>query len=399
MPDSVFEIYTPANLHRLPWPDTADGAYARAWLEPLMRHGTRAFFDNIEAEVLAVSNGEIVFPIILANALRQEMLHLPGLQDTLERNAYVCSPSSHYIDYALEEIEIELGDSPRWMRRSLEILIQRLGAVLQGLKFEKVVYVNNWLLSTNLYPAFQLGHLEAIRDLLVRRFPEHALMFRSVNVDLNQDIYSALRELNFIEMLSRQVYILDPSTGLHHKKKSYKRDLKVARKSEYRWLTHDEIQWHHIPRIRQLYDDLYLRKYSELNPQFNEYFIRESLERRWLNYAALERNGRIDAMSGYFERNGVITTPMVGYDTSLPQSLGLYRQLTLQLIQEAEAQNWIVNFSSGVSGYKAARGAHPALEYNLVYARHLQASRQAPWRLLQGLSRALMEPLMQHMQL
>ena len=49
----AFEIYTPETLHRLPWPETPDGEYARAWLEPLMQHGTRSFFDNIEAGVLA----------------------------------------------------------------------------------------------------------------------------------------------------------------------------------------------------------------------------------------------------------------------------------------------------------------------------------------------------------
>lgn len=377
-------LYGRHNLHELVWPDTPDGRYAQSLLPALIQQGTLAYIDNIDAEVQVLKWGDLVFPLVIANPLARV------------KNSYVCSPRCHYLDYARAEVRLEMAEQPL-LRKSLEALIRALEACFVPLNFEKAVYINNWLVSTNLYPHFDPDQLDVLRDFLLPLFPGHALIFRSLNPVLNAPLMAGLEGAGFGRLFSRQVYLLDPAKGLYLRKNPYKEDLRLARKTRYRWREHADLREADLPRLRWLYDDLYLRKYSFLNPQFNEAFMRQCLHKGWLQLAALEADGRIDAVLGFFERDGVFTTPLVGYDTSLPQKTGLYRLITVRLFQEAAQRGWILNHSSGVSRFKTLRGCEPALEYNLVYTQHLSPSQQLPWRSLERLSQALIEPLVQKM--
>lgn len=374
------------NLHQLQWPETAYGNYARSLLSAWIQQGTLSYIENIDAQVQVLQAGELVFPLVKSNPQARI------------QNSYVCSPVCHYLDYAREEVRLEMARQPI-LRQGLESLINTLKNAFVPLGFDQALYVNNWLVSTNLYPRFELDSLKAIRDFLLRAYPTQALIFRSLNAELNQRLIEALNALGFVSLFSRQVYLLDPARGHYQQRHAYKEDLRLARRSEYQWLEHEDLKARDIPRLRQLYEALYLRKYSYLNPQFNETFLRGCLEHGWLKLTALHKEGRIDGVLGYFERDGVFTTPLLGYDTSLPAKSGLYRLLTVRLIQEAAKRNWILNHSSGVSKFKTLRGCEPALEYNLVYYQHLPASQQIPWRSLDLLSQNLIIPLVQKMEL
>ena len=61
-------------------------------------------------------------------------------------------------------------------------------------------------------------------------------------------------------------------------------------------------------------------------------------------------------MLGYVERGGLITAPLFGYDTGLPQSLGLYRMLSALVALEGLRRQKEVHLSAGVGGFKRARG-------------------------------------------
>lgn len=66
----------------------------------------------------------------------------------------------------------------------------------------------------------------------------------------------------------------------------------------------------------QLYNMLYLGKYSPLNVQFNENFIYEfGLQKEIFTIKALrnKHTNSIDAVLGYYRMNGVMTTPIFGY--------------------------------------------------------------------------------------
>jgi hypothetical protein len=380
------QIYDRRSIDQVPWPATPDGAYARSLLGPLIHHGPQRLIDNADAEVRVLVAGDLVLPLVLGN-------HTPAI-----KNSYVCSPTTHYIDYAKREVEIELHGQPL-ARALLPPMLDLLRPLLLWSKFERVVFVNNWLLSTNLYPAMPHELLRSLRDALVCSFPEHAIVFRSVNDQLNVALMQQLRRLDFRQVFSRQVYILDPRDSGYQQKKSYQKDRSLARRSAYTWAEAAQIQPADIARIKALYDDLYLKKYSFYNPQFNRQFFAEALRERWLTLMVLKQEGRIDGVLGFVERNGVMTTPLIGYDRSVDAAAGLYRLISLKLVDEAAARGLILHQSSGAAAFKRHRGSIASMEYNLVFDRHLAPRYRLPWQLLAALSRAVIAPVMRRYQL
>ncbi len=90
-----------------------------------------------------------------------------------------------------------------------------------------------------------------------------------------------------------------------------------------------------------------------------------------------------------------MTQPVFGYDTGKPQKLGLYRLLSLHVLEEGRRLGLRLNASGGVGEFKRLRGGIATLEYNAVYQRHLPPARQRPWRLLKRLLDAVAVPVIQ----
>lgn len=382
----MIRLYDRETIDQVPWPATPDGDYARRVLEPLVRDGPQRYIDNVDAEVLVLTAGAIVLPVVVPR---------PAI-----RNSYVCSPTTHYIDYAKREVELELHDQ-RLLRTVVPPLLDAFKPLLRWSRFERVVYVNNWLLSTNLYPPLDPATIEQIRDALIRCFPQHTIIFRSVNERLNTPLLHDLIRLRFRPVFSRQVYILDPvaEQRRYRKRKAFRSDVLLAKRSEYQWLSAEQLDSSTSERLVELYADLYLHKYSFDNPQFNARFVTAALRDGWLKIWALAHNGRIDGVLGYVERHGVMTPPLLGYDRSLPASAGLYRLLSLKLVQEAEQHGLVLHLSSGAAAFKRHRGSTPAIEYNLVYDQHCAPRQRMPWRLLELLTRRAIVPIMQRFKL
>jgi len=62
--------------------------------------------------------------------------------------------------------------------------------------------------------------LRTLHERLRETFPRHALVFRSVNHELNGEIGHGLRALGYRAIFSRQVYLPDPPTGAPRQKQS-----------------------------------------------------------------------------------------------------------------------------------------------------------------------------------
>ena len=77
-----------------------------------------------------------------------------------------------------------------------------------------------------------------------------------------------------------------------------------------------------------------------------------------------------------------MTPPLVGYDTSLPQEVGLYRMLTADLSQTGIQRGLIAHQSAGVASFKRRRGFVGAIEYTAVFHQHLPIQRRWIWWLL-----------------
>jgi hypothetical protein len=375
------EIYNKDNIDSLKWPENREGEFARNYLYHLVKQGTLKYVDNIDVEIQVIIFANHLLPISVSN-----------MQPTV-KNSYVCSPTSHYIDYGKVEADIELNNK-RLLKNLSHLFLNTFNYLFNKLSFEKVIYVNNWLLSTNLYNEMDLAYLEPVRDFLVKTFPGYAVIFRSVNDMYNVPLYDKLKELNFHHVFSRQVYILNTANTSYKKKDSYRKDLKVKKRTAYYWEEAAKILPADISRLRWLYDALYIEKYSPLNPMFNENFIAETLNNKCITYKVLKKAGEIYAVIGYIECSGVITAPVFGYDTSLPATEGLYRLAALRILEDAEINNWIVHMSSGVSRFKLHRGAEASIEYNMVYYAHLPRPQRIPWKILEKFTDYLVIPVM-----
>jgi hypothetical protein len=360
------------------WPASDDGDYARRYLGPLLARGPEAYIANAHTRLWVLRAGPLALPV--------------SAGDFHPENSYVCSPYAHYVSYALQEFR-ELKNPP--LEAPLRLLFRGLGVYLRRSALDRVVYVNNWLLSTNLYPAGAAEQAPAIAQALAAEFPDRAVVFRSVDACGNPELLAALRAAGGRPVFSRSVYYQDVGSAYVQRKRQFREDLKRFQRTPYQVLDGAELSAADAPRLLELYSGLYLNKYSRFNPIFTLDFIRLALAEKLLHVKALARNDRIDAVLGYVARRGLITAPLFGYDTTLPKESGLYRQLSTLISLEAQARGDVLHLSAGVGPFKRLRGGLPAIEYNAVFDAHLPAWRRRPWALMQAVADQLAIPVIQ----
>ncbi len=382
---SRVSLYSREELHQVEWPDTADGRYARGYLEPLMAQGTSGFIPNAETELLLARLDNLVLPVTVNHAEYG--------------NSYVCSPYTHYVRYAKQELS--LLQSPL-LEKGLTLLLDGLGGLMKRSHINRVVHINNWLLSTNLFPRMSGEQAAAVLQAVREKYPEHAVILRSLTPALHGELLEALRAEGCKLVPSRQIYLFqagDPEFGNAKARWLLKRDGELMDKTGYAFVSGEDITAADYPRVAELYKLLYLDKYSYDNPQFTEAFIALAHRTGALTLHGLRKDGRLDAVMGYFCRNGVMTTPLFGYDTGVPQSVGLYRMLSACLIRQAREAGVLLHESAGAAQFKRNRGAVADFEYSAVFDRHLPPGRRWCWTLLAQLLNRIGVPLMRKLKL
>ncbi|MCS5734057.1 ATP-grasp domain-containing protein [Herbiconiux daphne] len=309
--------------------------------------------------------------------------------------SYVVSPLSHYVHYAREE----LGNlESRAARVVASGVLTVLGRVLATGRIDDVVIVGNALLSTNLLPDVGEAALQRLTTELAAAHPGRAIVWRSVH-GRGSRLPDTLRRSGYRLIPSRSVLFTptrdDEWAGL----RDSRRDRATLDASGYRALRPpvDDATGMSHPHVRQriaeLYDLLYVGKYSTLNPRYTADFVGLAQRSGLLDFIVLERNGRIDGVFGFRVAHGLLAAPLVGYDTALPQSAGLYRMLTYLIARTAHEHDVELHNSSGVAQFKRNRGAEAEIEYTAVYTRHLPAPRRAAWALLEIVVRRIAVPL------
>ncbi|MCA9837225.1 MAG: GNAT family N-acetyltransferase [Trueperaceae bacterium] len=370
------ELFSKDNLDTLVWPATPDASYARKMLEPFFKHGVQRYIQNVHnTELFLLKLDNTLLPLTLSH------FH--------PENSYVCSPYSHYVLYGGYEETKHIGNP--LLGKAIRIALGPVATLLRWLEFDRVVLVNNWLLSTNLYPGLNEPQVEQLVRALPELFPERAIVFRSVDAYQNPQVFSSLLRAGYRMVLSRQVYYQEPQQAL--KKKQVKLDKRVMAKSQLRLENLEAASDAEIARLLALYNQLYLEKYSYFNPQFSEAFLRLSLENGLVSYQVLKMDERIVAVLGFFWRGKVMTQPIFGYDLGLSQDYGLYRLLSLQTLLEGARRGLSVHASAGVGEFKRLRGGVRVTEYNAVFDRHLPSYRRLPWQGLEGVSSRIAVPL------
>ncbi|HEY5800173.1 MAG TPA: hypothetical protein VIT92_08125 [Burkholderiaceae bacterium] len=344
---------------------------------------TAPFIRNLHARIEAVAWGDDSMPVTVNSGEAG--------------NAWVCSPLATYRDYAVEEIRRNL---PGAAAGPLSLLCRGFGYALQRAGIDRAVALNNWLLSTNLYPPLQQGLLRRQLDDALQRWPGHALWFRSLNDGMNADWLAALRQLDFVLIPSRQVYLYgdDPLALQTHG--NFQRDLRMLHATALHRTDGSDFTDADYVQAAHLYEELYLQKYTPLNPQYTPLFIRS-----WHRAGLLQLRGFRDAhgtligVVGIFRQGGALTAPILGYSMALPQTAGLYRLLIAAVLEEAMQTRATVNLSAGAAHFKRLRGGKPAIEYSAVLATHMPASTQRAIAMLSALTIRFGIPIMRRFEL
>jgi hypothetical protein len=344
---------------------------------------TARAIDNVSTRIDSVGDGAHRVPVSINQSE-------PG-------NSWVCSPHTAYARYSIEELAR--------LRRPLLTLPLAAGCRLLGGYFwrsglDDVVAINNWLLSTNLYPEF---HAQAVRGWLCEaldRWPGSAIWFRSLNPRYNPEWLGQLSDMGFKLIPSRQVYLYDEINLTSRSPVNLHRDLRLLKKSSAP--RGDAASWsgRDFERAADLYALLYRDKYSELNPTYTAAFLRTWHGAGLLDLSGFrDEEGSLKAVLGIFAVGGTMTVPIVGYDTHQPPKAGLYRLLMAAAYERAAQSRCRINLSAGAAQFKRLRGGVGTLEYSAVYDRHLPRGRRRAVSLLSLLTRALGVPLMRRLEL
>lgn len=357
------------------WPAGCD---SRAYIEGIARAGVGAMIPNVATRWMALRSGARVYPVTINEG---------GVG-----GSYVCLPHSAYILYARAELDIvDTG----WLRPLLRAMIAAADRLLRWGQVNRVLHIDNWMLSTNLHGDWQGDDLPAIRAFLAERFPTHAIAVRSVDGWSSPALLDAARSDGWRLLASRQIWVTGDLETQWRARRNTGHDFRLLRRSglvidEFAVMTEAD-----AARIAELYHLLYVGKYSPLNPIFSPDWILMTWREGILRYCgARDAQGTLLAVTGALVRGDVLTPPIVGYDTARPRREGLYRIATLLFTSMAHEKGIRLNGSAGAAQFKRNRGATGVIEYTAVAAGHLPWRRRAVLGLMQAALDRLAVPLM-----
>jgi hypothetical protein len=309
-------------------------------------------------------------------------------------NCYICCPSSAYIDYAIDETR-NFVSSP-FLQKAIRMLIGLCAPLVRASGLDHQVQVNNWLYSTNPVPLLDRTAIAAMRDDLTARYPDRTIIIRSLNEIADPSTIAALKQEGFRLLAARQIYIFASSAMTN----DMKRDRKRLRTTPFERVGDADFSEADYPRCEALYRMLYLDKYTPLNPHYTARYISEMHCRGILRLAGLRRpGGELVAVTALSLNGRTLTQPIVGYDTGLPVSEGLYRMMMTLSQDHATAHGLFFNMSAGAAAFKRLRGAVATVEYNAVYVGHRPRRQRAAVRIMEFVLARIGIPLLRRFEL
>ena len=353
------------------------------YVSAFIRDGPQAYIANLETSVDLYRWGGHFLPMTINDG---------GHVDT-----FVCSPRVGLIDYTREELA-------RFPNRAivplLRTIVDSAGAVLSLANMNRVVHVNNWMMSTNLPVDIDPGLAGSQTDSLVARFPDYLLAIRSLTTRHSAELIDALKSAGWMLLPSRQIYLVDDVESQLMKRRDARRDERIWQDGSYVYEELEGVSEADAERIAELYRLLYLEKYSYLNPVYTARFVSMTQEIGLIRYLVLrDGEGTIQGFGGMHRFGRHATMPLIGYNTAVAQEHGLYR-LTFHAGSRYAARNSLAfNMSSGAAAFKLNRGGTPEMEFTAYYFRHLPLQRRMPFGFLRMIADKVGVPILRRYQL
>lgn len=342
---------------------------------------------------------------LIQNTDQIEMAFLPYQKNVLPMTVchsdvpqtWVVSPLSTYIDYAREES----------LRNLSPMLSYTIGMALSGLKiflkhqnFARAAMLNNWLVSTNLYPEFEAHAVNHCMNQAIRHHPRHALWWRSLNFCHHAPWLHYLKQQGCLLIPSRRIFVLNHAQHAQTQHQDWYNDQRLMRKTNLKLRHNHEFNAADYPRMAQLYAQLYLDKYSRLNPNYTALCLQQWHQAGLIYMQGWEdENQVLQGIAGSIHNTKQLTTPIFGFNTNLPQKQGLYRLNNLVAAEYAIKHHLQLNLSAGAGRFKQNRGAVPHIEYSAVYAKHLPMAQQSALKMVQAISFYIGKPMLEKMNL
>ncbi|MEM9499179.1 MAG: hypothetical protein AAGA28_14745 [Pseudomonadota bacterium] len=357
----------------------SQNAFAAAFVEGFNAHPTDALIRNAATTMELHDWGGV---------------HLPLTINSGEPNGtFVCSPRVAWTDFIREE----LTRFPRpWLVPAIRAVVRGVELLTRRSDLDRIVHVNNWMMSTNLPSGIDPALCTAQTDRLAACFPEHILAMRSLTERHSGPLMTALRASGWLFLPARQVYILDDVARQGLTRRDSRSDAKLWKTGRFKHGPLQTMSERDAERIADLYRLLYIEKYTPLNPQYTPRFVRFAHDIGLLRFFVLrDAAGDIQATGGIRHLGEHAAMPFLGYNTALDQTLGLYRLACHAGSLYAAQHGLRLNKSSGATLFKRTRGATAEMEYTAFYIRHLPRNRQRPFAALELIAKHVGIPILQ----
>ena len=352
-----------------------------AWQAVCETHSVQSLLHNAQdIEMRFLHHGDFGLPVSVCHSAQGQ--------------TWVASPLSMYADYAQEETSRHM---PRLASASVNAILSGLETWLKRANFAHAAMLNNWLVSTNLYPSLHTESVERLMAQALQRFPHHALWWRSLNPHHHADWLQYLQQQGFLLLPSRRIYLLDQPHTAKQRLSNWRKDVRLLRQSPVHALEAADFAAPEVcEQALRLYQQLYTDKYSLLNPQYTLTWLQAMQHSGLLHVQGLRHhNGDLVSVAGSLTNHRHLVTPFLGFDTHAPKQCGYYRMASLMATDLAIALNKDMNRSAGAGHFKRQRGAHAMMEYSAVYVRHLPKRQQQAHELVRLLCARVGKPLME----
>ena len=321
--------------------------------------------------------------------------------------SYTVSCYAHYIGYGFDEIDAYLSGTKRRIARAI---MSFLGWIAQVCRYDEIIQFNNFLLSTNLWPGtiqWSANKVDEINQQLLCAVPnshQKALVWRSIDALSHPDLHEVLlKETSCLLIPCRIINWVDYSqqeaTAL--KTRSLKRDLKIFREKvgwnvvsqttvsestiyELVTIDADSMSLEIAQNAVQLYNQLYLDKYSRRNPQFTPQGVYRMVMNGFLKLEVIRERAqpqRMVVVVGWWCLDNVTTGPLSGYLVR-SEDHTLYRLLSVIMYNVSKRTGISKRHQSGgANSYKRLRGALSTVECIAVFIDHLPFYQRWGWRI------------------